>query len=138
MSTMVRINAAIRDETIKNLLNKKFLEQDLAIEKKREAFKEEEKKLRQMAYEAVFSKKMIEKMDAMPSGWMPEATSVQIRVIDPKDENNFTDEKASWANDEADDRGKRRVPYKFHQTSAFAAILPSVTRSGRQGPRWSG
>ena len=125
MSTMVRINAAIRDETIKNLLNKKFLEQDLAIEKKRKEFKAEEDKLRHMAYEAVFSKKLIEKMEAMPAGWMPDATGVTVRVMDPKDENNFTDEVVSWRDDTQDNNGVRRIPFKFYHSHAFAAVIPS-------------
>lgn len=118
MGEMVRINAWIRDETVKNLLNKKFVEENARLEELKEAKIAAARKAEKLAYETAFPKKIRDMLEAAPTGFYPEATYVVVRFYDPKNETNYSDENVSFGD-------QRRVPYKnsYQGGSSFAAVL---------------
>lgn len=129
--SMVRIRAEIRDQTISNLLKKKFLQDDLKLEEMREALDKEEKELWKTAYETCFTRREIVMMEAMPAGWMPKAVSVHIRIEDPKNPANYTDTQVYWGtvyaiSPEDYERYARPIPYKLKNSSAFAKVIPNT------------
>jgi hypothetical protein len=115
-ATMVRIRANIRDEIVQNLLNRRFMKENLEIDQLKEDLKAKERKMYDLAYKACFTEAQIAKMDSLPKGWLPIASHGKLRIEDPKNPENYREEEAKWTDgfyyeDEGDD-GKRPVPFK--------------------------
>lgn len=122
MSTMVRLNAQIRDETIRNLLNFKFAKEKAELDKKEEEMEQAQRECKKLAYEACFSKSQREKMEALPAGWLPESKGCKIRIEDKDDPENYNDVFA-WFSETSE--GRRRVPNKLMMGDQFAAVIKS-------------
>ena len=56
MSTMIRISASVRDETIQNLFQHKFAKERLELEELTEKMEAAGKEERKLAYETAFTK----------------------------------------------------------------------------------
>lgn len=117
-STMVRIRANIRDEIIANLLNRKFVNDNLELEKLEDDVNAKKKAMYDLAYKACFTDAQIKKMESLPSGWLPMATHGKLRIEDPKNPENYTEEQANWADSyyaDDDEKSARPVPFKNTQ-----------------------
>lgn len=117
MSEMVRINAAIRDETISNLLAHRFASERNAILKMKQDYENLADHTRKMAYEMVYSKKAMDMLTSAPHGYFPKTSSVQVRVYEPGNEDNYDTVSVRFDDD-------RPVPFSHYYQSAIAAVVP--------------
>jgi hypothetical protein len=114
---MVRIRANIRDEIVANLLNRKFVNDNLELDKLREEVEAKEKAMYELAYKACFTDAQIKKMESLPSGWLPTASGGKLRIEDPKNPENYREEQAIWwPNGVYDEDGESRRPVPFKNT----------------------
>jgi hypothetical protein len=135
--TMVRIRANIRDEIVQNLMNRKFVNDNLEVDKLREDLEAKARKMRELAYKACFTEAQIKKMKDLPKGWLPLATDGKIRIEDPKNPENYTEEQASWRtngdeyggydedDEDAGKNGARPVPFKntYHGGGYYMNVI---------------
>lgn len=127
MTTMVRINANIREETIRNLMKWKFVKEDAEIAALENEVNEQRKTVKKLGYEAIFTKEQIKRMEELPAGWLPKTYSLRVRVEDAKDSENWTDTTVEFG-DSHDKETWRVVPWKYSLATsqpAFATIIKS-------------
>jgi len=113
---MVRLNRAMRDEVIRNLQRKKYVEYEAKELKMQEEINALKKVCAKGAYEAVYSPKTRKLMADAPEGHYPTAKEVRVRKVDPKDDENYEDTRISF-----DDL--KRIPYKHYTGATFAAVI---------------
>ena len=117
MSSMVRINAAIRDHIIKALLDKKYVEQNLELQRRQEEADEAQKNVMKMAYEAAFTASQRKVLEEAPQGYFPEVSGVRVRIADKNDPDNYADENIQFGEN-------KRVFYRnSYHIGMFAAVI---------------
>lgn len=117
MSTMVRINAMIRDEIINNVIKFKFAKEDVDLEALKAAAEAEREKAEELAYEACFTdvqRKILSEYSAY--GFFPVVEGVNIR-IEHNESGNYEDKRVLFGE-------KKPVPYKAHKGS-IVSIIPA-------------
>lgn len=94
--SMVRINAEIMEHIINALLSKKYVKEELELDKLKEAEKEANEAAHKMAYEAVYNASQRKLLETSPDGYFPKSKYVRVRVADKDNPDNYSDKYAEF------------------------------------------
>lgn len=117
--SMTRITAAIRDHIVSALLAKKYVEQDLELQRLQEAERAAEEAMEKLAYEAAFTAGQRKFLQEAPDGYFPKASNVKIRIANKDNADNYSDEYVEFGEEK---------PVFFrnsHYVGMFAAVIDS-------------
>ncbi len=115
MSTMVRISAAIRDETIRNIISHKFAKERLELETLQEKADLAQKEAEKLAYDTAFTKEQRDVLSKYNAAFFfPRKHHVLIRI--EHGPGNYVDHTAVFGED-------LPVPFKFYISGGVAAVI---------------
>ena len=117
--TMVRLSGRVKEQIKVALIAKKYVNEDLEIDRLTQESETLEVEAKKLAYEACFSKGLRKIMEDAAEGMFPASNSCRIRV-EKGSADNYSDETA-WFGE------PKRVPFRnsHYGGSLFAAVINS-------------
>lgn len=114
---MIRLTEAIKSQVIKNLMNKKYVKENLEYEDKVQRLEKMQSDLNKLAYEAAFDAPLRKVLEGATPGMFPMSDSVSVRIIQGEASNYYDTEVHFGTN--------KPVPYRnfWHGGKSFAAVL---------------
>jgi hypothetical protein len=115
--TMVRLNETIKGQVVENLMNKKYVKENLEQEDMSERLEKMRADLEKLAYEAAFDAPLRKVLTSATAGMFPMASQVSVRII-KGDASNYYDTMVSFGDD-------MPIPFRnsYQGGRSFTAVL---------------